>query len=115
MRFIKKHYTVAFCLVYSLLCVQPLLAQDVPTNVWVEVVLEQVQVGVHNSSQDTRLLCTAVDNSFTSTWLVVDRTAANIVAGGALTAYALGHNAVIYIAPYGTDGYRVPKLRIVAP
>lgn len=115
MRSIRIIKLAACFIVLSLLCVQPLMAQTIPTDVWVEVVLEQIQTGVQNGEQDTRLLCTATDGSFTSTWLIVDRTAANMVAAGALTAYSLGHNVVIRIVPFGTGSYRVEKLRVVAP
>jgi hypothetical protein len=115
MRSIKTFNLAACLIVLSLLCVQPLFAQTIPTDVWVEVELLQVQTGVQNGEQDTRLLCTAVDGTFSETWLIVDRTAANMVAAGALTAYSLGHNVVIRIVPFGTGSYRVEKLRVVAP
>jgi hypothetical protein len=99
--------------VVGLFFVQPALA-DVTTNVWVEVELLMVQTGMQDGQEDTRLLCTATDGSFTETWLIVDRDAAKMVAAGALTAFSLGYNVVIRIVPYGS-GYRVEKLRVVSP
>ena len=115
MRSIRTLNLTAFFIVLSLLCVQPLFAQTIPTNVWVEVELLMIQTGVQNGEQDTRLLCTATNGAFSDTWLIVDRTAANMVAAGALTAYSLGHNVVIRIVPFGTGSYRVEKLRVVQP
>ena len=113
MRSIKKFSTVAWCIVASLLFIQPALA-DVPTDAWVEVELLQIQTGVNSGEQDTRLLCSAIDESFSDTWLIVDQGAANMVAAGALTALSLGYNVVIRIVSFGT-GFRVEKLRVVAP
>lgn len=78
----------------SLFIVQPALS-DVNTNVWVEVELHSVQTGMNNGQEDTRRLCSAIDGSFSNTWLIVDQDAANMVAAGALTAYSLGHNVQI--------------------
>jgi len=113
MRSIRKFSLVACCIVVSLFFVQPTLA-DVTTNVWVEVEMHQIQTGVQAGEQDTRLLCSATDGSFSNTWLIVDRTAANMVAAGALTAHSLSQKVVIRIVTFGS-GFRIEKLRIVAP
>jgi hypothetical protein len=113
MRSIRKFSPVALCIVVSLFIVHPVLA-DVGTDVWVEVELLQVQTGMNNGALDTRLLCTAIDGSFSNTWLIVLPEAANMVAAGALTAYSLGHNVSIRIISHGT-GFRVEKLRIIQP
>jgi hypothetical protein len=114
MRAITKYSLVACCILVSLFVVQSVLA-EVGTDVWVEVELEQVQTGVYNGANDTRILCTATDGSFSSTWLIVDSTAANMVAAGALTAFSLGSNVSIKIVPYGTGSYRVSNLRAIRP
>ena len=79
-----------------------------------EVELLQIQTGMESGQEDTRLLCTAVDNSFTNTWLIVDRDAANMVAATALTAFSLGYNVRIRIVTFGS-GYRVEKIRAIKP
>lgn len=99
--------------VFILISSQPAMS-DVTANVWVEVELLQVQTGVFNGSEDTRILCTATNGSFENTWLIVDANAANMVAAGALTAYSLGHRVVIRVVAYGT-GFRVSNLRVVQP
>ena len=78
------------------------------------VEMHQVQTGVQNGELDTRILCSATNGAFTNVWLIVDRDAANMVAAGALTAYSLGHNVQIRIVPFGS-GYRIEKLRVIAP
>jgi hypothetical protein len=100
-------------MVVSLFLVQSVLAV-VPTDVWVMVELHQVQTGLQDGQSDTRLLCSSLDGSFSNTWLIVDRDAANMVAATALTAFSLGYNVNIRIVTYGT-GYRVEKIRVIAP
>lgn len=115
MRSIRNLTLVACFMILSLLCAPPLLAQEIPTDVWVEVELLQIQTGTQDGEQDTRLNCTAIDGSFSETWLIVDRTAANMVAASALTAFSLGYNVNIRIVPFGEGSYRVEKLRVVSP
>lgn len=114
MRLMRKFIPLVCCIVVGLFFVQPALA-DVTTNVWVEVELLAVQTGMQYGLEDTRILCTAVNGAFANTWLIVDRPAAKMVAAGALTAFSLGYNCVIYIVPYGGTSYRVEKLRVIAP
>nr|WP_320010998.1 hypothetical protein [uncultured Desulfobulbus sp.] len=113
MKFTKLIRSTALILIFTFVSSVSALAA-VETNVWVEVELLQVQTGVYNGASDTRLLCTATNGAFENTWLIVDSTAASMVAAGALTAYSLGHSVVIKIVPYGT-GYRVSNLRVVQP
>lgn len=101
-----------FAIVASLYFVQTSVA-DVTTDVWVNCELLQIQTGLNNGADDTRLLLTALDGSFTETWLIVDADAAKMVAASALTAFALNYNIWVRIVPYGT-GYRVEKCRVVA-
>jgi hypothetical protein len=113
MRTIRKFSPVVCAMVVCLFLVQPALA-DVPTDVWVEVELLSVQTGMQGDLEDTRLLCTATDESFENTWLIVDRDAANMVAATALTAFSLGYNVRIRIVTFGT-GFRVEKIRVLQP
>ena len=111
MKFAKSLRFTTLILIFILVSSFSAIAA-VETNVWVEVELHQVQTGVNNGELDTRLLCTATGGEFENTWLIVDSTAASMVAAGALTAYSLGHNVSIKIVPYGT-GYRVSNLRVI--
>ena len=114
MRLMRKFYPVVCIMVVGLFLVQPALA-EVPTDAWVEVELLSVQTGMQNNQEDTRLLCTAVDGSFSNTWLIVDRDAANMVAATALTAFSLGYNVRIRIVSFGEGGFRIEKVRALKP
>lgn len=113
MQLLKKLYIGVLLSTFILITSHSAIA-DVEANVWVEVRLLQVQTGAANGAQDTRLLCTATNGSFENTWLIVDSSAANLVAAGALTAYTLQHDVVVRIVAYGT-GFRVKNIRIIQP
>jgi hypothetical protein len=114
MKSMKKFIPLVCCIVVGLFFAQPALA-EVPTDAYAKVTLHAVQTGSYNGQDDTRLLCSATNGAFTNTWLIVERDSAKMVAAGALTAFSLGWDVIIKIIPFGTGGYRVEQLRVVAP
>ena len=114
MKSVKMFFAIVCCIGTILLSVQPVFSA-VPTNAYATVTLLAIQTGSYNGVEDTRLLCTATNGDFTETWLIVQPESAKMVAAGALTAFSLGWDVIIKIVPYGTGGYRIEQLRVVAP
>lgn len=85
---------------------------EVPTNVWVDCEIHIIQTGMHEGKEDTRMYLSAMNQVFTNTWLIVDQSAAKMVAATALTAYSLGKDIRVRIIPFGT-GYRIDAVRIL--
>ena len=103
--------TVMAFILISLLSNRTAIA-GVTTNVWVDCSLNIIQTGVLNGESDTRLNVSATNSAFSDTWLIVEATAAKMVAATALTAYSLDKDIRIHIVPHGT-GYRIDAVRIL--
>jgi hypothetical protein len=107
----KLSFCLGCCLMAYMLLSSTAVAQ-VPTNVWVDCNLHIIQTGMQDGQEDTRMFLSAINGAFTNTWLIVDRSAAKMVAATALTAYSLGKDIRVRIVPYGS-GYRIDAVRIL--
>lgn len=111
MKLPKLIQALLLSLTVGLFCVSVAHA-DVTADVWVECSIDQVQTGMKNGNPDTRMMLTAIDGSFTETWLIVSTEAANMVAATALTAYTLEQNLRVHIIAQGT-GFRIDAVRVL--
>jgi hypothetical protein len=107
-----KMFMIFGCCVLACFLFARVASAQIQTNVWVDCALHIIQTGIEGGEEDTRLYLSARNGAFTNTWLIVDRSAAKMVAATALTAYSLGNDIRVRIVPYGT-GYRVNAVRIL--
>ena len=104
--------TTIAILVFCIVTVLPASA-DVTADVWVMCQIHEVQTGEFNGTPDARFLLSALDESFTNTWLIVSTDAVKLVSATALTAYSLNRDVNVHIVSYGT-GFRVDRLRVMS-